>query len=95
MDKVSSLISKVLSKRGLKGEADASFIVHIANEWLHEHSASESAIATTYKYGELTVTVSSAIAGQECYAISEDLLLAVQKKFPSARITKIRIQRSK
>ncbi|HLC75916.1 MAG TPA: hypothetical protein VJB82_02240 [Candidatus Peribacterales bacterium] len=95
MDKVSSLLSRVLSKRGLKDEADASYIVHTANDWLKVNGAPENAIATMLKNGVLVISVPTAIAGQECYALNEDLLLALQKKFPSSRPIQIRIQRSK
>jgi len=95
MDKISALLPKVLNKRGLRREADASLVVYAANAWLHANHAPEEAIATTYARGELTIAVQNAIAGQECYALHDDLLLALQNKFPVLPIQRIRIHRSK
>ena len=95
MDKISALLPKVLNKRGLRHEADASLVVYTANVWLQTNHAPKDAMATTYVRGELTLTVQNAIAGQECYALHDDLLLALQKKFPVLPIQRIRIHRSK
>lgn len=93
MHRLSLLLPKVLHRRGLKDQADASLIVFRANEWLKEYGASEDILATTLKDGTLLMTVERPVAAQECHALSEDLLLALQKEYPSVLLKNVRIVR--
>ncbi len=75
MDRVSQLIPKVLSKRGLKDQAGASHAVYRAIDWLHSQSSSlgEQCIITTLQDGVLTIECQNSIAMQEMQALSEKL----------------------
>lgn len=93
MQKASTLLPKVLRRHGLKGEADASLIIHKANEWLEEHEAPENAKATKLKDGSLFIEVENSTSAQECLAISDDLLHWLQKMYDGSLIQKLRILR--
>jgi hypothetical protein len=93
MDRLSLLLPKVLHRRGLKVQADASLIVFRANEWLKENGASEDILAIKLKEGTLFLSVESPVAAQECHALSEDLLLALHKEYPAVPLKSIRIAR--
>lgn len=80
MDRVSFLLPKVLRKRGLKDEVDASHVVHIANMWLKEHGAPDDATATKYRDGALVIEVSTPVSAQECHGLSGDLLQSLRTK---------------
>lgn len=94
MDKVSSLLPKVLQKRGLKNEVDASHIVHIANMWLKEHGAPDDASATKYQNRVLVIEVSTPVSAQECHGVSNDLLQALRIKFTALPPERILILRN-
>ena len=91
MDSVSSLLPKVLRKRGIKDEADASLVVFAANEWLKKHAV--LAMAKKLNGGTLFIEVASSIAAQECHGKSTDLLEEMQKQFPGILIENVRILR--
>lgn len=94
MEKIATLLPKVLRKRGLKDEVDASHVVHIANLWLKEHGAPEDAAATKYKNGTVIVTVQNSVSSQECHGLSQDLLKKLRIMFPALRLEKILILRN-
>src|SRR3989344_4092473 len=93
MDKISALLPKVLQKRGLKDEVDASHIVHITNAWLKENGAPEDATATKYQNRVLMIEVSTPVSAQECHGLSNDLLQILRTKhtaLPPERILILR-----
>lgn len=94
MDRVSFLLPKVLQKRGLKDEVDASHLVHFANAWLREQKAPEDALVAKYRNGVVVITVENSTSAQECYELSEDLLQALHKKFVLLPLEKIHILRN-
>ena len=95
MDRISFLLPKVLEKRGMKNEADASLLVHTANIWLSEHSAPEDAEATIFKEDALMIECSSAASSQDCHALSEDLLSYLRQSFPHIPLKRIVLLRER
>lgn len=93
MDRVSFLLPKVLQKRGLKDEVDASHVVHIANLWLKRHGAPTDAAATKYQNGAVIVTVGNSMSAQECHGLSQNLLQELRITFSSLGFEKILILR--
>jgi len=93
MQKASTLLPKVLRRHGLKGEADASLIIHKANEWMLSHGAPEDAKATKLKDGALFIEVEHSTSAQECLGLSDDLLHWLQKMYDGSLIQKLRIIR--
>lgn len=96
MDKISKLIPKVLAARGLKSQADASYAVYLAVDWLHTQSVglAEQCIVTTLKDQTLTVECLHSIALQEMQQKSEDLK-AYLNSFEGIVVRAISIIRSK
>lgn len=92
MDSVSSLLPKVLRKRGIKDEADASLVTFAANQWMKEHAI--LAEAKKLNGGVLFIEVASSIAAQECHGKTVDLLEEMQKQFPGIGVENVRILRS-
>lgn len=93
MQKASTLLPKILRRHGLKGEADASLIIHKANEWMLSHGAPEDAKATKLKDSTLFIEVENSTSAQECLGISDDLLHWLQKMYDGSLIQKLRILR--
>lgn len=93
MQKAATLLPKVLRRHGLKGEADASLVIHKANEWMEENGAPEDAKATKLKDSTLFIEVAHSTSAQECLAISDDLLHWLQKMYYGSLIQKLRILR--
>lgn len=94
MDSLSSILPKVLRKRGLHTHATASLATHKAQEWLHAAlPALAAAIAvTTLRDGTLTVRCTHSIAVQEVAQLSEGLLGFLEKECPRA-VKEIRVER--
>ncbi len=95
MYSLSSLLPKVLQKRGIKGEVDAALVVHRANLWIQKHLPDfrEEIEAWTYREGLLIISTANSIAAQECQSQSHDLLASLHTDFPSMTIEKVRIVR--
>lgn len=94
MDKISTLLPKVLHKRGIKHEADASLIVHHAQKWLKEHGAPEDTNVTKFQDRTLFIETASSVAAQECHGMTNDLSEELQATFPNVTLDTIRILRS-
>jgi hypothetical protein len=94
MDRLSALLPKVLHKRGIKHEADASLVVYHAQKWLKEHDAQEGTNVTKLQYGTLFIETLSSVAAQECHGMTNDLLEELQATFPNVTLDTIRILRS-
>jgi len=93
MDHISALLPKVLQKRGLKGQADASIVVHKANIWFDHHEAPQGTEATMLRDGILSIEVDTSTAAQECHMMTGELLDELCKQFPNMRINKVCIKR--
>ena len=79
MDHISTLLPKTLRKHGLKDEADASLVVHHAQEWLEEHGTMDAKVMKL-EQANLIIEVASSIAAQEVHAKSDELLASLQEK---------------
>ena len=68
MDSLQSLLPKVLNRRGLHKQAQASLVTHHAQEWIRrELPAMQNEILVKHlSNGILTIACTNAIAGQEC-----------------------------
>lgn len=76
MDRISQLIPKVLSKKGLKDQAQASYTVYSCREWIYEHlpSVAQQLHPKKISDGVLTVHSDHSIASQELSQAKEELL---------------------
>lgn len=75
MDKLSHLIPKVLQKRGLKDQANASYAIHLANTWMQQNlpALSENMHATSLSGGIVYISVNDATSEQELTKVSAEL----------------------
>ncbi|OGJ56237.1 hypothetical protein A2635_03335 [Candidatus Peribacteria bacterium RIFCSPHIGHO2_01_FULL_51_9] len=75
MDRLSSLLPKVLRRRGLHGHAQSALVMHCARRWLDEKLplTKEMISVTKCEDGVLFVACTEAIALQECQAVFADL----------------------
>ena len=75
MDRLSSLLPKVLRKRGLQGQAQEALVMHCARRWLTEHlpSCQDAVSVTKCANGILFVKCATMSALQECQAVLADL----------------------
>lgn len=96
MDRVSSLIGKVLRKRGLHEHAVSAHVVHAATTWLEARSPTlaTSTLVKNLKNGVLTLECSHAIALQEAQAGSRELLFHLQETFGPTLVVQIRVERA-
>ena len=93
MDHISTLLPKALQKHGLKGQADASIIVHKANLWLGKFENLKGAQATVFKDRTLRIEVDNSATAQECHIVTHELLDELNKQFPDIKIEKVNILR--
>lgn len=79
MDSLQSLLPKVLKKRGLHGQATASLVVHLANQWLSEHLGplGPQLRAEKCEQGVLVISAENSIAAGELVQRQEELLRAL------------------
>ena len=95
MDTASSLLSKVLKKRGLHKHAQASLITHEAQKWIAEHLPNfvEKITVLSIKDGCLQIACTHSIAAQELHAVCEELQSFLEQKDDSLKPEGIRILR--
>lgn len=96
MDKLSALIPKVLGKRGLTDQAQASYVVFLANEWLLDTAPQifEAVEVTSLKDGTLYIESEHPLFSQELTQRSHDLLEHLNA-FEGVSVSEVRIQRKK
>lgn len=96
MDKISSLIPKVLSKKGLKDHASASYAVFLANEWIESHMPNVSVYlhALQLKNSVLEVHSQHSIASQELMGTSKKLIDYL-RSFEGITVSEVSIVKSK
>ena len=96
MDHISTLLPKVLRKRGIKDEAEASLVAFAADRWFKEFAPEITPQVQVAKFMDRTLflKVGSSIAAQECYARNEELLLYLRKEFPAIPLEKVCILRA-
>jgi len=96
MDHVSSILSKVIKKRGLQGHADAALVVLHAQGWIDTAlpGLRDQIKAKQFKDGVLTIEVQNSIAAQECQMQLEELHEHLRNSNNHDAISSIRIARS-
>jgi len=96
MDRLFSVLPKVLRKRGLTEQAEGALVVHRAQRWMSERlPVLESYIRVQkVKDGVLYVNCQHSVAMQECQAVIGDLRVYLQTECPFSRIQEIRVIRT-
>lgn len=97
MDHISTLLPKVLRKRGLHGHAQASLAVSRCQEWISgnlPHVAADLR-AVQCKEGVLHIECAHSIAAQECQQRSSELLASLRESCGGMEITGVRLLRSR
>ena len=76
MDKLSSLIPRVLNKRGLRDEASASHVTYLSMLWIQENlpDCSQYLVVSKHSAAVLHVESDHSIASQELSQVSQALL---------------------
>ncbi|MDO8649543.1 MAG: DciA family protein [Candidatus Peregrinibacteria bacterium] len=97
MDHIGSILSKVLKKRGLHGHAEASLVVHRAQEWINDHLPLVAAALhpRTFTDGTLIIAADHAIALQECQMEIPALQTWLTAEAHPALVKDIRLLRAK
>lgn len=96
MERVRTILPKVLLKRGLARHAISSSLILQSREWLHSalpHMA-QFIEPATFSDGILTIRCEHSIAVHECHGASAALLTFLEREFPEVRIVSIRVIRS-
>ncbi len=96
MDRLSSVLPRVLHRRGFSEQAQAAMITFKARAWLqesHPHLA-DLVQVRIFKEGELVVACSHSIALQEVQGQSEALLCYLRQECPQVRIAGLRVLRA-
>ncbi len=95
MDRVGSLLPKVLKKRGLYAHAKSALIVTQAKDWIDKElkTFASDLQPTVFKDGVLIIESSTSIAAQECNCASIKLIDHLNDG--SDTVKEVRIQRSK
>ncbi|PIR53210.1 hypothetical protein COU76_02205 [Candidatus Peregrinibacteria bacterium CG10_big_fil_rev_8_21_14_0_10_49_10] len=95
MDHISSLLTKVLQKRGLTSHAEASLLILRCREWLTEHlpECAQELHPQTFTDGVLAISCDHSIAAQECRQQTEALLSHLREVCPGIAVEQIRLLR--
>lgn len=95
MDALSSILPKVLAKRGLNVHAHASHVVHRSQLWMEERLPALRTAFKVHKFqdGTLYVTCSHSIAAQECHPLFPDLQLFLQQECRFNGVKAVRLSR--
>lgn len=97
MDSLSSILPRVLQKRGLHGHAMAAMVTHRAQEWLH--AALPHCIAQLHveslKDGVLTIASAHPIAAQECMPLLPSLTEFLQRECKGCTVREVRMIRTR
>ena len=96
MDHISSLLPKVLKKRGLDKHANASLIIMKSQEWICENLKEYENDLHPKKFqdGVLFISCINSVAAQECHQISTTLLEFLRDVCPDIPLEQIRLIRS-
>ncbi len=95
MDRISTLLPKVLEKRGLQKHAEASFIVQQAQAWLADRLPAfvHDLRASSFKDGSLLVSCAHSIAAQECNQVAEELAAYLRSECGAKKLEGVRCVR--
>ena len=96
MQQLSSLLPKVLAKRGLAEHAHAAHVVHASEQWLLERLPDFRGVLKVQKFQDGTIFVSCthSIAAQECHPLFSDLQVFLHKECRFNDIKGVRLTRS-
>ncbi len=97
MDSLSSILPKVLHRRGLHGHAVAALVTHKAFEWLRAavpHCIDQLHV-DHLKDGVLTISTSHSIAAQECLPLLPGLTEFLQRECKAAKVREVRLVRAR
>lgn len=97
MDSLSSILPKVLHKRGLHKHAVAALVTHKATEWLTMALPSFLPYfhVDSLKDGVLTISTTHSIAAQECLPLLPGLKEFLGRECTGSAIREVRLIRSK
>ncbi len=95
MDKVSSLLTAVLNRRGLASHAGSALVVHRCEQWINDRMPTIAPFVRvrSLQDGTLVIACAHAIAQQECQTASADLIADLAKNEPFIRISSVRTVR--
>jgi len=98
MDRVSSVIKKVLEKHGLRQHAEAALVVHHAEQWLQDALPNLKDGITAQSLGEdgtLLIECAHSVAAQECQIELPHLILFLREDCGHSSVRTARIVRSR
>lgn len=97
MERVGSILKRVLPKYHLEEEAEAALILQRVAQFLQSRLGDRStAVRPTRIAGDtLTLTVTSSVASQECSALLHSLRTLLHAEFPTLPFHHIRIVRGR
>ena len=97
MDSLSSILPKVLRKRGLHGHASAALVTHKATEWLRLAlpALSGQFHVEHLKDGVLTISTGHSIAAQECLPLLPALTEFLQRECKGSTVREVRLVRAR
>lgn len=95
MDHISSLLPKVLQKKGLTSHCEASLIIHHAEAWISSNLHVFQADLRPKKFadGVLVIDCSNSVAAQECHQRAQELLTFLRESVGSDAVSDIRVSR--
>lgn len=96
MDKLSTLLPKVLNKRGLRNEANAALVVYHANLWIEDHMPEFQPVlrAVSYTDKKLVMDTDNSIAAQELRSHQPILIEYLSTMESMSPVDEIDIRRS-
>lgn len=97
MDSVSSILPKILRKRGLSSQATASLVVFRAQKWLEEHLPRyNGAFAVTdLSHAILRISCGNSIVAQECRSLLQELRDFLVEECPGLVLEDISLSRER
>lgn len=90
MQKLSDLTSKRLHQHKLAESAQASLVIHLANEKLQKDFEPDQVKALSVKNGILKIATAGAVYNQELWGMQDELLAELQKACGPKSVLKIR-----
>jgi len=96
MDRAFSVLSGVLSRRGLKEHATGAMVVHKSTHWITKRLpfCAEFIRVTKVADGVLFILCDHSVALQECAGIAPELKEFLAKECPFLPISDVRISRA-
>lgn len=95
MDRLSTLLPKILRQRGLHEPFSAGLVVLRAQEWIGAHLPQHAATlrVTTFVDGVLSIDAHHSIALHECQMASPQLQSALSRLSDGITVTEVRVRR--